>query len=81
MPDNRSDNEKAFATFRKRLTEGFYIVDPETGDKLDQYHDVTETALRATKPWRNELWKALAQLERDVCPYTAMKQDKERSTK
>lgn len=79
MTDERSNNEKAFDTFRKRLTEGFYITDPETGERLDQFHDVTENALRATKAWRGELWKALNALEREVCPFTAMKQDKERN--
>ena len=73
--DTRSNNEKAFARFRQRLTEGFYIVDPETGERIED----ADAALRSTKPWRGELWKALNALEREVCPFTAMKQDKERS--
>lgn len=76
--DTRSNNEKAFDTFRKRLTEGFYITDPETGDVIED-GDATDVALRATKAWRGELWKALNALEREVCPFTAMKQDKERN--
>ena len=73
-----SKNEKAFAVFRKRLTKGFYTVDPEGGDVIDDEvaHDI---ALRSTKPWRNELWKAFNALEREVCPFTALKQDKQRS--
>ena len=78
--DTRSNNEKAFASFRDRLVKGFYIVDPETGDRIED-NDALDTALRATKPWRNELWKALNAIEREVCPFTAMKHDKERSSK
>ena len=77
--DTRSNNEKAFAAFRDRLAKGFYTVDPETGDRIED-GDALDAALRATKPWRNELWKALNTLEREVCPFTAMKQDKERSS-
>lgn len=74
MVDERSNNEKAFDVFRKRLTEGFYAIDPDTGDTLkDEGH---QRALDSTKPWRNELWKAFNQLERDTCPFTARKQDK-----
>lgn len=75
MPvDERSSNEKAFDGFRQMLTHGFYAVDPDTGDVLeDEGH---QRALDSTKPWRNEIWKALNELERKVCPYTAMKQDK-----
>jgi hypothetical protein len=67
-------NEQAFARFRKRLTEGFRAIDPDTGDVLkDEGH---QRALDSTKPWRGELWKALNALEREVCPLTALKRSK-----
>ena len=71
-----SANEQAFAVFRKRLAHGFYAIDPDTGDVLED--EGKQRALDSTKPWRNELWKALNQLERDVCPFVAMKQDKQK---
>lgn len=74
MTDTRSNNEKAFAAFRERLAQGFYAIDPNTGDKLED--EAHQRALDSTKPWRNELWKAFNKLERDTCPFTAMKQDK-----
>lgn len=74
MTDDRSNNEKAFQAFRERLSHGFYAIDPDTGDKLTD--EALQRALDSTKPWRNELYKALNTLERETCPYTAMKQDK-----
>lgn len=75
MTDERSNNEKAFDRFRERLTKGFYVVDPEGGEVIED-EEAHDRALRATKPWRNEIWKALNELERKTCPFTAMKQDK-----
>lgn len=75
MADERSNNEKAFDRFRAKLTQGFYIVDPEGGEVIED-EGAHDTALRSTKPWRGELWKALAELEREVCPFTALKQEK-----
>jgi hypothetical protein len=79
MVDERSNNEKAFDVFRKRLTEGFYAIDPDTGDRIED--EAHQRALDSTKPWRNELWKAFNQLERDTNPFTALKQDKLRAMK
>lgn len=79
MVDDRSENEKRFAVFRDRLAKGFYAIDPDTGDKLED--EAHQRALDSTKPWRNELWKAFNQLERDTCPFTALKQDKLRAMK
>lgn len=70
MTDDRSNNEIAFDAFRKRLTEGFFAIDPDTGDVLQD--EARDKALRSTKPWRNELWKALNELELQVCPLKAL---------
>lgn len=71
----KSDHEKAFDEFRTKLTSGFYIVDPDDGDVIED-EQATDVALRATKPWRNDVWKALAELERRVCPLTELKMKK-----
>lgn len=74
MNDTRSVCEKHFDVFRKLFTEGFYAVDPETGERLTD--DAHQKALDSTKPWRNTIWKAINQLERDTNPYVALKHKK-----
>lgn len=74
MVDERSENEKRFAAFRERLAKGFYAIDPDTGAVLED--EGKQRALDSTKPWRNELWKAFNQLERDVCPLVALRYER-----
>ena len=75
-----SKNEQRFATFRERLAKGFYIVDPESGETVED-EGVHQKALDSTKPWRNELWKAFNQLERDVSPMAQHRYDLKRKGK
>lgn len=58
-------NEIACADFRKLLTEGFYVIDEDGEIDPPGERDV---ALSATKPWRNEVWKAFRALEDRLCP-------------
>ena len=54
-------NRDLCAEFRALLTTGFHT---EPGIEPDE-------ALRLTKPWRNELWKAFRELEDRLCPVDA----------
>lgn len=63
---NRPTNQELAASFRTLLTDG-------AKDKL------TPEVLEATKPWRNELWRAFREIEDRLDPIGAM--DRERKTK
>lgn len=71
MSEDNRPNREIVKEFRTLLTAGFYVVTPFgeiMSDKLKAEH------LTATKPWRNELWKAFGELERRLCPQPTMKQ-------
>jgi hypothetical protein len=55
----RPDNHTVCDEFRKLLTEGFHV--PEGSDR--------DAILAATKPWRGDIWRAFAELERRLCPF------------
>ena len=61
----RPTNQELCAAFRKLITEDFYVVN-------DDGEILTPTkSLRATKPWRNDLWRAFRELEDRLCPVQA----------
>lgn len=62
METKRPTNAALCKDFRRRLTEGFYVVDVD-GVPSSKSHTLT-----ATKPWRGELWKAFLELEKRLCP-------------
>lgn len=67
----RPTNQQLVEEFKSLLTEGFYTVNSD-GEVLDGRHAQDPGGLRATKLWRGELWKALARLEKRLCPRPGM---------
>lgn len=61
---NRKTNQELCNEFRSLLTDKFYVM--AESPVIDQ--DVLAKALALTKPWRNDIWKAFAELERRLCP-------------
>jgi len=59
-------NRELCAEFRALLTSGFY-ADPAVNP---------DEALRITKAWRNDLWKAFRELEDRLCPVQALEREK-----
>ncbi len=57
MPRRSTANEDLCDSFRRLLTDGFHV------DGIDR-----DEALKATKPWRGELWKAFREIEDRMCP-------------
>ncbi len=63
-----TSNRELCEAFRALLTTGFYAdpaVDPDE-------------ALRITKAWRGDLWKAFRELEDRLCPIQALEREKRR---
>lgn len=73
----RPTNAELCAAFRELLTKRFYVVD-ENGDEYTG-NELREEALRATKPWRNELWQKFREIEDRLCPVEAMAREKRKS--
>lgn len=71
MSDDNRPNREVVAEFRALLTSGFYVVTP-FGEIMSEA--LTKSRLTETKPWRNDLWRAFAELERRLCPQPAPKQ-------
>lgn len=68
MKNRRKTNQELCEEFRHILTHGFHIEgDLACSDLMDSEAQRDEV-LRATKPWRNELWLAFTVLERRLCP-------------
>lgn len=69
----RPTNLELAANFRELLTKRFYVVNDDgevlEGEQLDK-------ALTATKPWRNELWKAFRIIEERLDPMTELAREK-----
>lgn len=63
----RPTNPELCRAFRALLTEGFYIppLDNSTPEAHKLAHDAT---LYVTRPWRNDLWKAFAEIEERLDP-------------
>jgi hypothetical protein len=55
--------------FRRLMTHGFYITDPETGEVLEG--EERDHILAMTKAWRNDLWKAFQPLDDGLNPVRA----------
>lgn len=72
----RPTNPELVAAFRDLLTKQFYAINDD-GEVLEG--EERERALRATKPWRNEVWKAFAEIEARLCPLEALAKQKERN--
>lgn len=51
----RKSNQQLCAEFRSLLTEGAAM-------------HMDEKLLAATKPWRNDVWKAFREIEERMCP-------------
>lgn len=56
--------------FRRLMTQGFYLVDPDTGEVLEGVE--RDRILALTKPWRNDLWKAFQPLDDGLNPVRAL---------
>lgn len=65
-----SVSEQQCDAFKKLMTEGFYVIDAD--GEVDE--EATEAALAATRPWRNEMWKAFRQIEMNYCPIRRFEQ-------
>jgi len=59
-------NSELCAAFRALLTTGFYADAAVPPDE----------ALRITKPWRGDIWKAFREIEDRLCPVQAMEREK-----
>lgn len=57
-------NEELCAKFRDLLTTGFYTINEDGEIEPDEQ----QKSLGATKPWRNEVWRAFKELEDRLCP-------------
>ena len=62
-------NRELCAAFRTLLTTGFYADSSINPDE----------ALRITKPWRGEMWKAFRELEDRLCPLEALTREKQKN--
>lgn len=71
----RPSNQEICAGFRELITHGFYIEDEEGEPHTSG--DQHERGLRATKAWRNDLWRAFREIEDRLCPMEAMRREKE----
>jgi hypothetical protein len=67
-PRRQTNNERLCADFRTLLTTGFYVID---ADGVIAEGDSRLSALSATKPWRNDLWRKFRELEDRLCPVKA----------
>lgn len=70
----RKTNQELCLEFRELLTNGFRITEDGIACS-DMMGDAAmrDEALRVTKPWRNDLWKAFREIEDRLCPLEAMK--------
>lgn len=64
-------NREICAAFRELLTTGFY-ADPSVNP---------DEALRITKPWRGEIWKAFREIEDRLCPLEALDRERKKNGK
>lgn len=69
-------NRELCAEFRELLTTGFRIDGEIACSDLMNDAQQLEEALRLTKPWRNDLWKAFRELEDRLCPVDADMREK-----
>lgn len=74
---SRPTNQELVKQFRELLTKGVYFTDDE--GEIHTAGDQYDAGMAATKPWRNELWKAFRELEDRLDPIGAM--DRERNKK
>lgn len=71
---SRATNQELCDEFRKLLTEGARPMAKAVADGLymadglDLPGDRPQFVLDASQPWRNNLWKAFAEIERRLCP-------------
>lgn len=65
----RPTNAQLARAFRSLLTEGFYTT-YTNGERAAPDSRTHNIELAATKPWRGDLWRAFAEIERRLCPTT-----------
>lgn len=70
----RPSNQELAKQFRELLTKGFYIEDEEGEPHLSG--DQHERGLRATKAWRNDLWRAFRAIEDRLDPLAELAREK-----
>ncbi|USN15217.1 hypothetical protein KIKIMORA_00710 [Brevundimonas phage vB_BpoS-Kikimora] len=63
-------SERLCDDFRRLMTHGFYVVDPETGEVLGDAE--RDRILAMTKAWRNEMWKAFQPIDDGMNPIRAI---------
>jgi hypothetical protein len=73
----RPSNQELAKRFRELLTKGVYFTDDE--GEIHTAGDQYDAGMAATKPWRNELWRAFREIEDRLDPIGAM--DRERKSK
>lgn len=75
----RKTNPELCAEFRALLTTGFRITEDGIAS-IDLMSDEQQRdeALRVTKPWRNDLWKAFAEIEERLDPLGVESRRRER---
>ncbi len=70
----RPSNQELAKQFRELLTKGVYFTDDE--GEIHTAGDQYDAGMAATKPWRNELWRAFRELEDRLDPLAELARTK-----
>lgn len=73
---SRPTNQELCDNFRKLLTDGARdMAEAVSAIDYNRVPDPVAAALDESKPWRSDLWKAFAEIERRFCPQPESKAD------
>lgn len=70
----RPSNQELVKQFRELLTKGVYFTDDE--GEIHTAGDQYDAGMAATKPWRNELWRAFRAIEDRLDPLAELAREK-----